>query len=529
LDALEARPLPETDGASARTFWSPDSRFIGFAAQGKLKKIDPSGGPPQTICDLPGPYAGGTWNADGLILYGSPQGVMRVFASGGTPTAITAVDRKGTEQAHIAPAFLPDGKHFLYLRVAGPETIGVSIGSIDAKPEEQSTSRLLTTSFPPMVVPSPESSKAQVLFLREGTLLVQTLDMRRLEFAGEPIPIAEQVGGLGPGPAGLFAVSGNGVLAYRTGGAANEIAQPTWYDREGKVLGKPGEPNAYTTLLLSPDATRAAVTLANDVWVIDLSRSTSTRLTFSRSIAGSGAAATSAAVWSPDGTHVAYVAGPGGVLGIYQKASNGAGNEELLWKGEGLLGPSHWSSDGHFLAFGSTASGTSADSWILPMQGDRKAYALLHSEFQELGVRFSPDGRWIAYRSNESGRNEIYVQPFNPDPSSASSAPSGKWIVSKGGSVGMPRWRSDSKELYYLTNDGKIMAVDVATSPTFHAGEPKMLFQTPSNFVRGNAPGALADATPDGKRFLLLVPVDRRSTQDQFTVVMNWNSVLKNR
>src|SRR5262249_14498593 len=152
-------------------------------------------------------------------------------------------------------------------------------------------------------------------------------------------------------------------------------------------------------------------------------------------------------------------------------------------------------------------SKTSADSWVLPMQGDRKAYPLLRSEFAELGARFSADGKWIAYRSNESGRNEIYVQPFSADRNSES-AP-GKSIVSKGGSVGMPRWRSDSKELYYLTTDGKIMAVDVVTTPSFRAGEPKMLFQTPTNFVRGNAPGALLDATADGKRFLLLVPMNR--------------------
>jgi Tol biopolymer transport system component len=265
--------------------------------------------------------------------------------------------------------------------------------------------------------------------------------------------------------------------------------------------------------------------LGNDVWVLDLSRGTSTRLTSTRGIVGTGTAATSAAVWSPDGSRIAYVATVGGVLGVYAKASNASGNEELLWKAANLLGPSHWSADGRFLLFGATASGTGADSWVVPLEGDRMAYPFLNSEFAELGARFSPDGKWVAYISNESGRNEIYAQPFSPDRSAAATA--GKFIVSKGGAAGMPRWRSDTKELYYLTTDGKIMAVDIATTPTFRAGEPKMIFQTPPGFVRGNSPGALVDATADGKRFLLLVPMNRGNSQDQLTVVMHWDAILQ--
>jgi serine/threonine protein kinase len=528
LDSLESHPVSETEGANPRTFWSPDGRFLGFAVQGKLKKLDAFGGPPQTICDLPGPYGGGSWNADGVIIYGSTQGIMRVAAAGGTPVSISALDAKAGEQAHIAPSFLPDGKHFLYLRVGGPNNFGAFVGSIDAKPAEQSSTRVLATPFVPAVVPSHDSEHAQVLFLREGTLLSQIFDMKQLQFSGEPIPIAEQVGGNSQNFAGFFSASGSGVLVYRVGATGEaDISQPTWVDRQGKILDTPGEPKAYTTLVLSPDATRASVTFGNDLWVLDLSKGTSIRLTSSRSIAGSGTAATSAGVWSPDGSRIAYVANSGGVNGVYQRPSNGSGNEELLWKGAGLLGPSHWSSDGRFLLFGATGSQTSADSWVLSMQGDRTAYPLLQSEFAELGARFSPDGRWVAYRSNESGRNEIYVQPFNAD-RKGSIAPS-RSIVSKGGSIGMPRWRSDSKELYYLANDGKIMVVDIATSPEFRAGEPKLLFQTPPNFVRGNAPGSLVDATADGKRFMLLVPMNRGGSQEQFTVVLNWNAALNNR
>jgi len=375
------------------------------------------------------------------------------------------------------------------------------------------------------VIPSADARRTEVIFLRDGTLLTQNFDLKRLEFTGDPIPIAEQVGGNGPNYTGFFSASSNGVLVYRVGSTGTaDVSQPTWFDRQGKASGTIAEPNAYTTLTLSSDASRAAVTLGNDVWVIDLSRGTSTRLTSTRGIVGTGTAATSAGVWAPDGSRIAYVATVGGVLGVYQKASNGSGNEELLWKAPSLLGPSHWSSDGRFLLFGATASGTGADSWVLPLEGDRMAYPFLKSEFAELGGRFSADGKWVAYISNESGRNEIYAQPFSPDRSAAATA--GKFIVSKGGAAGMPRWRSDTKELYYLTTDGKIMSVDIETSPAFRAGEPKVLFQTPPGFVRGNSPGALIDATADGKRFLLLVPMNRGNSQDQLTVVMHWDAIL---
>jgi eukaryotic-like serine/threonine-protein kinase len=197
----------------------------------------------------------------------------------------------------------------------------------------------------------------------------------------------------------------------------------------------------------------------------------------------------------------------------------------LLWKGQGLAGPSDWSPDGRFLLFSLIDSKTGIDQWWVQTQGEHKAAPFAHSEFSELAGRFSSDGHWVAYYSNRSGRNEVYVQGFHPDAND--SALSGEYLVSKGGTVGMPRWRSDGKEIYYLTFDGKIMAVEISTSPSFRAGEPKELFQTPPGFVRSQTPGALADAALDGKRFLLVAPVARAATQDQFTAVLNWTAILK--
>jgi Tol biopolymer transport system component len=270
-------------------------------------------------------------------------------------------------------------------------------------------------------------------------------------------------------------------------------------------------------MLLAPDQSRAAVVRNNDVWIVDLVRGTSTRLTTHGSIVQSSA------VWSPDGKQITYTASPEGGLGVYRKSSDGSGGEELLWKGEGLAGPSHWSPDGRFVLFTVSDPKTGPDMWWVKTEGDHKAGAFLHTEFSELAARFSPDGRWVAYYSNRSGQNEIYVQPFHPDDASA---PSPEFVVSTGGAIGMPRWRSDGKEIYYLSRDGKVMAVEISTSPSFRAGQAKALFATPPGFVRGNTPGVLGDASADGKRFLLAVPVSLASTQQQFTAVMNWTGIL---
>src|SRR5579862_1546402 len=353
LDSLESHPLPDTDGASY-TFWSPDSRFIVFASQGKLKKIDISGGPSQTICDLPaGAFRGGSWSREGEIVFGtSSQALWRVSSGGGNPGPATALDASRHETGHYFPSFLPDGRHFIYLAASSnPENRAVYVASLDAKPQEQRARRLLLTATNTILAPSSGGGGDQLLFLRDGSVLAQTLDTGRLELTGEPIPIAERVGAAPLGAIGssygFFAASATGVLVYRGGASGtDETSQLTWYGRDGKMLGTAGDPAPYANVLLSPNATRASVVRAGDLWVVDLSRGTSTRLTTA------GALVTGSGVWSPDGSHIAYTANPGGALGIYQKESSGAGAEELLWKADALLGPTHWSADGRFLTFG---------------------------------------------------------------------------------------------------------------------------------------------------------------------------------
>lgn len=512
LDSLESRFLPDTEGANGFPFWSPDSRFIVFAADQKLKKIDSAGGAPQSLCDLPGNSFGGSWSPDNVILVGTPQGVHRVSANGGTLSVVAAADEGYTGDG--VPAFLADGHHFLYFKGHGDVARrGVWLGSLDAKPQDQPRDRLIATQDTFVYAPS-STGNGRVFFLRDRSLVTQVFDESKLQPADEAVPLVDRVAE--DNGTSFFTVSHSGALIYMPG-AAGDVSRLTWYNRDGKVSGTVSEGGAYSSALLSPDGKFASVVLAGDVWIVDLTRNTRTRLTTSRSLIGL------AAVWSPDASHVAYTARSGGVTGVYQMAVNGAGGEELLWKADfgGILGVSHWSPDGRFLVFG--LQKTSFDIWVLPL-GDRKPFPILQSEFAEVGARFSPDGKWIAYLSNKSGKNEIYVRPFDPDNKDPSLSGAGT-MVSNGGAAGTLPWR-DQKEVYYLASNGKIMAVEVSTGPKFQAKEPTVVFPTPSGFIRGNNPSYLADVTADGKKFLLALPVAHAAGDDGLTVVLNWPASL---
>jgi len=522
LGSLEARPLPGSESPLFPPFfWSPDSRFIAFDAGGKLKKIPVSGGPAETICDLSGRAPGGSWNRDGVIIFGTNTGgLMQVSAAGGLASPLTTLDPSRRETTHAFPSFLPDGRHFIYLRRSStPENTGVYVGSLDAKPEEQLSKPLVETQSGSVYVPSVDADSGQLLIVRDGTLLAQPFDARRLELAGDAVTLAEGLGTFFN--FAFFSASTNGVLVYRAGGGSSQ--QLSWYDRQGKALGTAGEPaNLFFTVDLSPDGTHAAVSRIDAldqnrfVWLLDFSRGTSTRFTF-------GSASAVDAVWSPDGSRIIFASGPDGAYNLFQKLVSGARDEELLLKSpEGKL-PTSWSRDGRFLLYTTVGTKAKNDLWVLPLEGDKKPFPFLRTDFNEDNGRFSPDARWIAYVSDESGHREIYVRPFSPDSNGTASGAGGKWLISNAGGTN-PRWRGDGRELYYIAPDGKLMAVEVTTNPVFRVGVPKVLFQAPP--LVSYLSFSQWDVTADGKRFLLPAPT-AQSAQVPFTVVLNWQAGLK--
>jgi eukaryotic-like serine/threonine-protein kinase len=514
LESLQTNELPGTQGANLDPAWSPDSQSIAFLADGSLKKIDISGGSPQTLAPFVNPATGISWNRQDVILYASSGVINRIPASGGEASPVTALDTQQGELGQARPFLLPDGKHFLYYRLMPKvNKNGVYIGSLDAKPAEQGEKRLFDSPAGAMYVASP-SGGGSLLFLRGQALMVQPFNLGRLELTGSAVQLADQVStNLYDG---LFSVSNTGVLAFAATGGSNR--QLTWYDRQGKIMGHVGDPAARDEMALSPDGARVAEGRSDDrgtwvVWMLDLARGASTRLTFENGGAGN-------ATWSPDGAEIIYAPGGGQSADLYRKAANGAGQGELLLHTEETKTPLDWSRDGRFLLFMQRGKNTGADLWVLPMQGDRKPFPYLATPFTEAQAQFSPDGHWVVYASNESGTKEIYVQPF---PVSTG----GKWLVSNGGGS-QARWSRDGKEIFYFAPDSMLMAVSVKTDGgTFQPGVPKALFRAA---VLGGTGGGPAVAwrwdSPDGQRFLINTTLED-TAGSPVTVVLNWQSAVK--
>jgi Tol biopolymer transport system component len=503
LASLEAQPLPGTDEASA-PFWSPDSRFIGFFANGKLKKIDVSGGPAQTLCDSPNAF-GGTWNADGVILISLDiKGINRVSASGGTPTPVLRLDEARKELAQAWPFFLPDGRHFLYQSWIGrPEDSAICVAALDGNDRKV---LLKADSSPTYAAPG------YLLFAVGTTLTGQSFDTRTLQLGGEPFPITEPIGYNDSNSYANVAVSQNGTLVYLGGGASKR--RLTWFDRSGKEQETVGPSGDINDIVLSRDDKRLAMQRLDagnsDIWLMDLARGVPSRFTFDP-------ASDDNPVWSPDGNQVMFSSeGAKGdvTLNLYRKVSSGAGTQELHLKSDVTKEATDWSNDGRFIVFQAYYPKTESDLWVLPLFGDGKPYPFLQTDFSEAQGFFSPDGHWLAYISNESGRNEVYVQTF---PQSG-----GKWLISSGGGA-QPHWRSDGKELFYIGPDRTLMAVEVNTASTFETSAPKPLFATQ---VSGyNAPNRYV-VSADGQRFLVNSPAGEMN-QTPITVVLNWTSTLK--
>jgi len=510
LDSLDAHPLNGTDGANL-PFWSPDSSSIGFFAGGKLKRVDLASGVIQSVCNVPD-SRGGAWGGGGTILFSpdSSSPIYRISLENGTPAPITSIDSAKNETSHRWPFFLPDGRHFLFFaRTGGKSTESVYLASLDS-PERK---RLLESDSNVLY-----AHPGYLLFVRGRTLFAQPFDAARFEIHGEPAAIAEGIqpeGEVGPSSYARFSVSDNGVLVYRAG--AGDLSVLTWFDRRGKQLRTVGPPAYYDQLALSPDAQRIAMdrsdqsTFTNKIYVLETSSGAITRFTF-------GTATELGAIWSPDGSHIAFSSNRSGSYGIYWKRSDGSADEESLVESSGVQTPDAWSPDGRYLVYDKVGPAIDFDLWILPMFGDHKPHVFLQAPGIQQHASISPDGHWIAYESDESGRFEIYVQSF-PNPG-------GKWQVTSEGGL-QAQWRRDGRELFYLSPNKKLVSVATRESPTFSAGVPQPLFDAPISLNGINDSRARYVFTPDGQRVLVVAARPESASASAIRVVLDWPSSLR--
>jgi Tol biopolymer transport system component len=504
--------------AEALTWFDNDTLL--YSSDRKLKLVDITGGPPTTLVDYQPPLFGVAARG-GTVLFGSYSGVMKVDASGGPPTQLT---KTNPEQPpwHAVADILPDGQHFLYATSGAVGARGLYAGRIDGAPGDQPAEPVVKTDFGALFVPEPgSSSDGHLLMVRDTAILAQRFDARSLKPVGDAFPVAEDVFAvnvdLGFGIA-FYSASDQGTLVYRTGTREEVLArQLAWLGRDGKSLGVLAELARINQVKLSPDATKAVSSRTElstnsnaDIWITDLAAETSTKFTF-------GGGGNTQPVWSPDGRQIAWVRVRAKDIVLLKKSADGAGAEEELFTltERRNVNMSDWTSDGAFLIY---AYG--GDVFALPLTGaDRKPMPIAATKANEFGATVSPDRRWIAYVSNETSRQEVYVQPFAPG-----AAAQGKWLVSRG-SIGMVRWRSDSRELVFLGPRGELMSVDVTSTPVFKATAPRELFQAPRNFlVQAGTPGALADTSRDLQRLIVAVPSEA-SRRQELSVLLNWPSV----
>jgi serine/threonine protein kinase len=504
LDSPQFQPLSGTD--NARTpFWSADSRFIGFFADGKLKTVPAAGGPAQSLCGETGLGSGGAWNRDDVILFGSETGpLQRVNAVGGDCTPVTKADPGGRQGT---PEFLPDGKHFLYYRGTSDESSrGVYVAALD----NPSARKLLSDNSSAIYAPPAAGARnGHLLFLREGTLMAQSFDAEALQLLGDPFPVATQASVSYTPPQVAASIALNGTLAYLAN--RSQETQLTWLDRSGKELGKAGPHADQFGVSLSPDGNTVAISRRNQgVWLYDLFRGSENRFATST---GQSAAA----VWSPDGSRIVLSAAS---QGLTIKPANGTGQEESLLKSTDSVRASDWSRDGRFLIYTQIDAKANADIWYLPDPGkpESKPVKFLGTDALESEGQLSPDGHWIAYVSNETGKLDVYIRPFPSGP--------GQWKVSVS-SGREPRWSRDGKELYYLdigAPDTRLLAASIQTDGRggLKVGAPQKLFEYRGLGIVPQSNAFAYSPHPDGKRFL--VNVEAETAPPSINIITNWQA-----
>jgi len=500
LDSLVARELPGTDGAIG-PFWSPDSEWLGFYANGSLKKVAVAGGVPISLCDVPS-FNSASWGRDGVIIFAFGLGVRginpikRVSASGGVPTDTTVVI-EGDGGNHLRPAFLPDGRHFFF-RVNSGANAGYWLTALDSK---ERTLVLEADASATNAVRNVVFANGHLLFLRGTTLMAQPFDERRLRLEGDPVPIADRIAQASG--VGTFSASST-VLAYQTDAGAGG-SRLTWFSRDGKALEGVSDRAEYADLALSPDGRSVLVSInaaplgRRDIWLIDLAKGVRTRFTFD-----SGEERQS--VWFPDGRRVIFESDRSGRADLFQKDANELGPEESLYSDTFAKSPNSVSPDGKFVLY-SNARGESSDLWLLPLAGTRQPQLFLgNTPYDERDGRFSPDGSLVAYTSDESGAPEVYVAPFP--------GPGGKRQISKDGGSS-PTWRADGSEIFYLDRDERLMVASVNRKDGFTVGDVRPLFA-----IQRGGQRRVYDVSPDGQRILVNTADDQ--TSSPFTVVVNW-------
>ena len=513
LDRFTSSALPGTEDA-LYPFFSPDGQWVGFSADGKLKKVLAHGGEPVTLCEATS-IRGASWGTDDTIFFVPTfqSGLMRVSATGGTPQVFTTVESSKGERSHRWPEILPGGKAVLYSIIAAND-----VGSwVDSKIAVERLDTHEKKILPIRGTYPRYSPSGHLVYMREESLFAVPFDLKSLEVTGPTVPVLEAVAMVTNSGLANFAVSRTGSLAYIPGNPLSARGLLTWMSRKGSVESLAAPAQVYSNLRLSPDGQRVAMAVRSgpqvDVWVYDISNGALSRLTFD--------GRSTLPIWTPDGKKITFMRSGDAGVELVSKSADGTGSEEILLHGQEFSRvPGSWSPDGKFLLYSPVYPDTGCDIFVLPMEVDSKPRPFVQTKFDEYDPRFSPDGHWVAYISNETGRGEIYVQPFP--------GPGGKWQVSTEGGL-WPVWARDGRELFYLsTSVGKLMSVSVTTQPRFSASTPRFIADLPPlPSSSGASNNGVFEASPDGQRFLFVKVNGPDASSGEIRVILNWDEELR--